>query len=266
MAKDPNYSLKSVVAADGYVPEDPAYYMETSRMARYPEVELWDFIEERPDIDWIKFSEETGANLEDEHNAEDWYLGNFAIKEQDFIDFIMNNRDTCQKKFYEARPYHTGKNEFTMDLPMKVGYNSMNCCEYNWGLYGDSSDKLKEILGRDFFDNIGMDYDTCLPRLMAYLPGQTLPWHFDYLGGWGRVNKDLNFNPDTRQCDLGEVKRLLLMITDWHWGHMLQMANSFYPRWKSGDLYEIPMMTYHLSTNAGMSLKLTMSLSGAMIR
>ena len=56
------------------------------------------------------------------------------------------------------------------------------------------------------------------------------------------------------------------MITDWHWGHMLQMANSFYPRWKSGDLYEIPMMTYHLSTNAGMSLKLTMSLSGAMIR
>jgi hypothetical protein len=52
----------------------------------------------------------------------------------------------------------------------------------------------------------------------------------------------------------------------WHWGHMLQMANSFYPRWKSGDLYEIPMMTYHLSTNAGMSLKLTMSLSGAMIK
>jgi len=26
------------------------------------------------------------------------------------------------------------------------------------------------------------------------------------------------------------------------------------------------MMTYHLSTNAGMSLKLTMSLSGAMIK
>jgi len=128
MAKDLNYSLKDVVAADGHVPEDPKYYMETSRMARYPEVELWDFIQDRPDIEWIKFSEETGANLTDTHNAEDWFLGNFPINQQDFLDFMMNNKDLCQKKFYEARPYHTGRNEFTMDLPMKVGYNSMNCC------------------------------------------------------------------------------------------------------------------------------------------
>ena len=63
---------------------------------------------------------------------------------------------------------------------MKVGYNWANCCEYNWGLYGDSSHQIKEILGQKFFDEIGMDMETCLPRLLAYLPGQTLPWHFDY--------------------------------------------------------------------------------------
>ena len=34
---------------------------------------------------------------------------------------------------------------------------------------------------------------------------------------------------------------------------MLQMANSYYPRWKSGDVYEIPQKVYHLSTNAGMT-------------
>ena len=43
---------------------------------------------------------------------------------------------------------------------------------------------------------------------------------------------------------------------------MLQMANSYYPRWKSGDVYEIPQKVYHLSTNAGMTLKLSLSLSG----
>ena len=98
---------------------------------------------------------------------------------------------------------------------------------------------------------------------MAYQPGQTLPWHFDYLGGWCRINKHLNPNPDTRQCDIGEMKRYLVMITDWHWGHMLQMANTFWPKWKSGDVWEIPMEVYHLSTNAGMSLKLSMSITGA---
>ena len=39
---------------------------------------------------------------------------------------------------------------------------------------------------------IGIDYDTALIRLMAYLPGQTLPWHHDNLGNWCRNNKHLN--------------------------------------------------------------------------
>jgi len=260
---NPNYKLKDVVSAEGYVPEDPKYYMENSKMARAPEVTLWDFIEKRPDQEWIEFSKETGANLTDTHNAEEWYIGNYPVDQQKFIDFMMANKETCQKKYYEARPYHTGRNEFTLDLPLKVGYNSGNCCEYNWGLYGDSNDKLKALLGKQYFKDIKIDYDTALCRLMAYLPGQTLPWHFDYLGGWCRENKHLNPDPDTRQCDIGEMKRYLIMVTDWHWGHMIQMANSFYPRWKAGDLYEIPMKVYHLSTNAGMSLKLTMSITGA---
>ena len=67
---NPNYKLKDVVSADGYVPEDPKYYMENSKMARAPEVTLWDFIEKRPDQEWIEFSNETGANLTDTHNAE----------------------------------------------------------------------------------------------------------------------------------------------------------------------------------------------------
>ena len=102
--------VKNIVAAEGYVPNDPKFYMDTSRMARYPEVTLWDFIENNPDKEWIEFCEGAGANLTDEHNAEDYFIGNFdaiSSKKDDFIDFMMNNKETCQKKFYEARPYHT---------------------------------------------------------------------------------------------------------------------------------------------------------------
>ena len=77
---NPDYKLKDVVSAEGYVPEDPKYYMETSKMARAPEVTLWDFIEKRPDQEWIDFSKETGANLTDTHNAEDWYAGNYPVE------------------------------------------------------------------------------------------------------------------------------------------------------------------------------------------
>ena len=262
MGWDPKYKLKDVISADGHVPEDPTYYVKNSRMQDESGIDLWEFIEKRPDIEWIEFAENTGANLSDTHNPEEWFIGNFTLDQQKFIDFMLENKHTCQKKYYEARPYHTGVNEFTLDLPMKVGYNKGNCCEYNWGLYGDSNDKLKEILGKEFFESINVDYDTALLRLMAYLPGQTLPWHFDYLGGWCRNNSHLNPDPDTRRCDLGTMVRYLIMVSDWHWGHMLQMANSFYPRWKSGDVYEIPMKVYHLSTNAGVSLKLSMSITG----
>lgn len=264
MEKNKDYKMKDIVAADGWVPTDPEYYVKNSKMpGPGEELDLWTFLEHRPDKEWIAFAEETGANLTDECEAEPHYIGNVPIDQNKFIQFIKDNKDTCQKKYYEARPYHTGRNEFTLELPTKVGYNKGNCCEYNWGLYGDSNDKLKELLGKEYFESIKIDYDTALMRLLAYMPGQTLPWHFDYLGGWCRINKHLNPDPDTRKCDIGEMKRYLVMITDWHWGHMLQMANTFWPKWKSGDVWEIPMEVYHLSTNAGMSLKLSMSITGA---
>ena len=39
------YDLNSVVAPYAEVPEDPKYYMETSRMAKYFEVTLWTLLE-----------------------------------------------------------------------------------------------------------------------------------------------------------------------------------------------------------------------------
>ena len=30
---------------------------------------------------------------------------------------------------------------------MKCGYNARNTIEYNWGLYGDSNEQVKELIG-----------------------------------------------------------------------------------------------------------------------
>ena len=180
----------------------------------------------------------------------------------------MENQDTCQKKYYERRPYHNGHSELTANMPMKCGYNARNTIEYNWGLYGDSNTKVKDLLGsrQVWEDVIGIDYDTALIRLLAYLPGQILPWHHDNLGNWCRNNKDLNPDIDEQMCDLGPIKRYLVMITDWHWGHIIQFQNSYFPKHKSGDIFDLPIPQPHCSANIGIKLKLTCSISGAKIK
>ena len=117
---------------------------------------------------------------------------------------------------------------------------------------------------QDVCDKYGIEYDTALIRLVAYLPGQILPWHHDNLGYWCRNNKDLNPDIDAQMCDLGPIKRYLVMITDWRWGHVLQFQNSYFPRWKKGEVYDLPIPQPHCSANMGMRLKLTCSISGAM--
>lgn len=53
------------------------------------------------------------------------------------------------------------------------------------------------------------------------------------------------------------------MINDWHWGHVIQFQNSYFPKWKSGEVYDLPIPQPHCSANIGMRIKLTCSISGA---
>ena len=243
------------------VPVDPTYYIRNSKLKNQPELELWEFIETNADSRYINDSLKDGANLDKEYVATP--KTKLDINEQDFIDYMMNNKDSCQKKYYEMRPYHKANAVDLMNFPASVGYNHRNTTEYNWGLYGNSQQDLKELLGgKAAFDQMNTHYDSAIVRLLVYMPGQVLPWHQDTLNGWCREMSHLNPDYETGYCDIGKIKRDLIMITDWHWGHMLQMENSFFPRWKSGEVYEIPKNVYHLSTNAGLKLKITLNVSG----
>ena len=68
------------------------------------------------------------------------------------------------------------------------------------------------------------------------------------------LNVHLNPDIDNQMCDLGPIRRHMVMISDWHWGHVLQIENSYFPNWKSGELYNLPMPRPHCSTNMGMKL------------
>jgi hypothetical protein len=248
------------------LPKDINSYIDDSVMAKQPEIDLWEFMKTRPDKLYEEWAYEVGSDLTTEYKAVP--LTKLDIDENNFFKFMQENKDTCQKKYYERRPYHNGRSELTENFPMKCGYNEKNTVEYNWGLYGDSNQKVKDLLGtrKVWEEQIGIDYDTALIRLLCYMPGMILPWHHDNLGNWCRNNKHLNPNIDTQMCDLGPIKRYLVMINDWHWGHIIQMNNSYFPKWKSGEMYDLPMPQPHCSANIGMRIKLTCSISGAKIK
>ena len=254
---------KSTLLSEKYneLPSDPKDLIADSLMANSPEVTLEDFMNNRPDKAYEKYAVSTGADLETEYKAKP--ISRIKIIPEQFEMFMKDNMEHCEKKYYE-KTYQAGVNELTLNLPLRCGYNHRNTCEYNWGEYGDTQKRLKLLLGgkETIEDELGFDYNTASVRLLAYLPGQILPWHFDNMGNWFKKNQGLNPNLDTMTCDLGDIKRYFIAITDWDWGHVLQIANSYFPRWKSGEVYDIPKGVYHLSANIGIRLKLTASITG----
>jgi len=82
------------------------------------------------------------------------------------------------------------------------------------------------------------------------------------MDGW--MNKFTQLNPDNKNktCDLGPVRRKLLMVSTWHWGQMLQLDNEVKTHWASGDVYDIPIGQWHCSANQGIMPKITVSLTG----
>jgi len=259
MALFPKSTLLSKKYND--LPGDPKELVANSVMANSPEVTLEDFMNNRPDKEYETYAVSTGADLETEYKAKP--ISRIKIIPEQFEMFMKDNMEHCEKKYYE-KTYQAGVNELTLNLPLRCGYNHRNTCEYNWGEYGDTQKKLKLLLGgkETIEDELGFDYDTASVRLLAYLPGQILPWHFDNMGNWFKKNQGLNPNIDNMTCDLGDIKRYFIAITEWHWGHVLQIANSYFPRWKSGEVYDIPKGVYHLSANIGIRLKLTASITG----
>lgn len=255
--------MKQILFEEEYsnLPEDPRALTENSKMAEQPEMELSAFLKAQPYKDWENYTKATGADLEAEYKAEP--LAKIKINVAAFEQFMMDNQELCEKKYYE-HTYQKGVNELTMNWPMKCGYNHRNTTEYNWGEYGDTQLKLKQLIGGKTViqEQLGFDYDTASVRLLAYLPGHILPWHFDNMGNWMKKNNNLNPNIETMTCDKGDIKRYFVAITDWHWGHVLQIANSYFPRWKSGEVYNIPKGVYHLSANIGMKIKITASITG----
>ena len=91
-------------------------------------------------------------------------------------------------------------------------------------------------------------------------PGQTNPWHFDtYQGVVNKYKKQgINLSDD----DIKNIKRYLIVLEDWNWGHFLQVGNNVLSQWRAGDIYTWDYGMYHTSGNVGQTPKITAHITG----
>ena len=172
------------------------------------------------------------------------------IDPADFTTFATKNRDKAVVKSWHPRPFLSAMGNEQAINANWIGYNKHNTTESNWGLEPEHNKKLKDLIGTSNFDMLGIDKDKALVRLLEYLPGQCLPLHSDGLEGFKKL--------------YGEHKptRFFVAISDWDWGHVLQVHDNIVANWKPGDAYIIPPNVFHASANFGIAPKYSLTITG----
>jgi hypothetical protein len=167
-----------------------------------------------------------------------------------FEDFANKNRQEATVKSYHPRPFlNSETNEQAINANW-IGYNEHNTTETNWGLDPVHNQKLKEMIGSHNFEAMGIDPARSLVRLLEYMPGHCLPLHSDGLEGFKKLYGDLR------------PTRLFVAVSEWDWGHVLQLHDNVISNWSLGDTYVIPPNVFHASANFGISPKYTLTVTG----
>ena len=177
-------------------------------------------------------------------------LCTLEIEPTEFEDFANAHRQEATVKWYHPRPFlNSTTNEQAINANW-IGYNKHNTTESNWGIGSKQNQMLKWLVGKHNFDALGIDPDKSLLRLLEYMPGHSLPLHCDGLEGFKRLYGDDN------------PTRFFVAISDWDWGHALQVHDNMIANWKAGDTYIVPSGVFHASANFGIAPKYTLTITG----
>jgi hypothetical protein len=175
------------------------------------------------------------------------------INTDQWIQFTVDNFDLAQQSWESPKPHYTeSANKWAM-INNEMGRNQHNTFELNYGVKGDSNEKLKELLGSDNISRLNADPETVLVRLLVKMPGHGVAWHYDSNGRYMTKFPHVESN---------KLKRLWFSIQDWQDGHAFQISKTVLSNWKKGEVYQIPFGVGHASGNFGYVPQYTVSFTG----
>ena len=148
---------------------------------------------------------------------------NLKIDPKEFEDFVNVHRNEATIKSWHPRPFLSDMGNEQAINANWIGYNQHNTKESNWGLNEVHNTILKGMVGTKNLQTLGIDPDKTLIRLLEYLPGHCLPLHCDGLEGFKKLYGE------------ADTIRFFVAVSDWDWGHALQIHDNMISNWRPGD-------------------------------
>ena len=90
--------------------------------------------------------------------------------------------------------------------------------------------------------------------LFIQMPGHTIWSHVDTYSSFIRRTKG--------PADYSVLRRYMVFVNDWDWGHFFHYGNHCFNQWQAGDCWDLRPGIYHGSANAGVNPKITIHWSG----
>ena len=180
-------------------------------------------------------------------------MAKVKIETQDWIKFTVDNFDLAQQKWESPKEHYTEYSNKWAKVNNDLGRNQHNTFELNYGMNGDTNDKLKNLLGEENISILKADPDTILMRFIVKMPGHGIAWHQDDAGSYQKKFPN---------ADISKLKRLWFSIQDWKDGHAFQISKTVISDWSKGAVYHIPFGVGHASSNFGYAPQYTVSFTG----
>jgi|TARA_R100000030_G_scaffold22667_2_gene16296 hypothetical protein len=172
------------------------------------------------------------------------------IDPNDFFKFMSKHWMDANTAPYKPNAHYSKITNEQLRLTQEVGYHNGNTLKRDWGKLEQHNSELKEIIGNNHLEKIGIDPKYTLVRLLCYEPGNVFPVHWDEYESWWK-----KFNIDATPT------RYSVLINPWSWGQYLQLHTTVITNWQPGDCYIIPNKVLHCSGNGGIVPKITLTIT-----
>jgi hypothetical protein len=175
------------------------------------------------------------------------------INTEEWIQFTIDNFDLAQQKWESPKEHYSEYSNKWATVNNQLGRNEHNTFELNYGMNGDSNEKLKKLLGDKNIETLNADPDSILMRFIVKMPGHGIAWHMDDAG---------SYKKKFPKADISKLKRLWFPVQDWKDGHAFQISKTVITNWKAGQVFQIPFGLGHASSNFGYTPQYTISFTG----
>jgi|TARA_B110000211_G_scaffold1625_1_gene1980 hypothetical protein len=180
-------------------------------------------------------------------------IAQLDINTEEWIKFTLDNFDLAQQKWESPKQHYSEYSNRWATVNNGLGRNEHNTFELNYGMNGDSNEKLKTLLGAENIEKLKADPESVLMRFIVKMPGHGIAWHYDDAG---------SYKTKFPNADTSKLKRLWFSVQDWKDGHAFQISKTVLSNWNKGSVYQIPFGIGHASSNFGYTPQYTVSFTG----